>query len=121
MRSSSFSFIQAALSGPSAISAPGPFRRKYTDGEEPEAAARREFFEEMGLEPKGTLQPLGELLQRGGKGPTVRGGRRPAALYADGSPQPAAARGKTAGRKRPSLVERPDAECCIRDAGRVSR
>jgi predicted NUDIX family NTP pyrophosphohydrolase len=40
---------------------------EYADDEEAEAAARREFAEEMGLEPKGTLQPLGELRQRGGK------------------------------------------------------
>jgi predicted NUDIX family NTP pyrophosphohydrolase len=40
---------------------------EYDPEEEPEMAARREFAEEMGLEPKGELKPLGELRQRGGK------------------------------------------------------
>jgi predicted NUDIX family NTP pyrophosphohydrolase len=36
-------------------------------GEEPEAAARREFAEELGAEPMGELHPLGEVRQKGGK------------------------------------------------------
>ena len=36
-------------------------------GETPEAAARREFFEELGAEASGTLLPLGSVRQRGGK------------------------------------------------------
>jgi predicted NUDIX family NTP pyrophosphohydrolase len=35
--------------------------------EDPEAAARREFAEELGVELTGPLQPLGQLRQRGGK------------------------------------------------------
>jgi predicted NUDIX family NTP pyrophosphohydrolase len=40
---------------------------EYSDGEQPEAAARREFAEELGAEPDGALQPLGEISQKGGK------------------------------------------------------
>ena len=40
---------------------------EYDDSELPEAAARREFAEETGWEPKGSLIYLGELRQRGGK------------------------------------------------------
>lgn len=36
-------------------------------GETPEAAARREFSEELGVEAIGTLLPLGSVRQRGGK------------------------------------------------------
>jgi predicted NUDIX family NTP pyrophosphohydrolase len=36
-------------------------------GEAPEAAARREFEEELGMPARGPLQPLGRLRQRGGK------------------------------------------------------
>ena len=36
-------------------------------GETPEAAARREFFEELGAEATGTLAPLGSVRQRSGK------------------------------------------------------
>lgn len=35
--------------------------------EQPEAAARREFEEELGTSPDGLLQPLGEVRQGGGK------------------------------------------------------
>lgn len=61
----------------------GPFWRKrdlgawslpkgeLNDGEDPEAAARREFEEELGVEGPGPLQPLGEVRQRAGK--IVRG------------------------------------------------
>jgi predicted NUDIX family NTP pyrophosphohydrolase len=41
------------------------------EGEDAEAAARREFGEELGVEAHGTLQPLGEVRQRAGK--IVRG------------------------------------------------
>ena len=37
------------------------------DGEEPEAAARREFAEELGFEATGPLRSLGQVRQRGGK------------------------------------------------------
>jgi predicted NUDIX family NTP pyrophosphohydrolase len=37
------------------------------DGEDPEAAARREFAEELGIAATGRLQPLGQVRQRGGK------------------------------------------------------
>jgi predicted NUDIX family NTP pyrophosphohydrolase len=61
----------------------GPFWRKrdlgvwslpkgeLNEGEDPEAAARREFEEELGVESLGPLQPLGEVRQRAGK--IVRG------------------------------------------------
>jgi predicted NUDIX family NTP pyrophosphohydrolase len=57
----------------------GPFWRQRDDGawtipkggidpdESAEAAARREFREELGVEPTGTLMPLGAIVQRGGK------------------------------------------------------
>lgn len=45
---------------------------EYTDGEEPEAAARREFTEELGLPvPEGGWVALGEVRQAGGKTVTV--------------------------------------------------
>ena len=37
------------------------------EGETPEAAARREFEEELGVRPAGELQPLGRIRQKGGK------------------------------------------------------
>lgn len=37
------------------------------DGEDPQAAARREFAEELGIEATGPLRPLGQVRQRGGK------------------------------------------------------
>jgi predicted NUDIX family NTP pyrophosphohydrolase len=40
---------------------------EFNEGENPEAAARREFAEELGVEVTGPLQPLGQLRQRGGK------------------------------------------------------
>ena len=61
----------------------GPFWRKrdlgawslpkgeYDHRENAEAAARREFNEELGVEALGALQPLGEIRQRAGK--IVRG------------------------------------------------
>ena len=36
---------------------------EYLDGEDPEAAARREFAEELGVALEGELQPLGEAVQ----------------------------------------------------------
>ncbi|MEC3998230.1 NUDIX domain-containing protein [Actinacidiphila sp. DG2A-62] len=45
---------------------------EYEPGETPEAAARREFTEELGLPvPAGALLPLGETRQSGGKTVTV--------------------------------------------------
>jgi predicted NUDIX family NTP pyrophosphohydrolase len=35
--------------------------------EDPEASARRELGEELGIQPEGELLPLGEIRQRGGK------------------------------------------------------
>ena len=40
---------------------------EYTEGEDPLAAARREFAEETGMEPAGEFTPLGEVRQAGGK------------------------------------------------------
>ncbi len=41
---------------------------EYDDSEDPEAAARREFLEELGVPPpEGELLPLGEIRQSGGK------------------------------------------------------
>src|SRR5207248_5926446 len=40
---------------------------EYQEGEDPQIAARREFAEELGVDPKGPLRPLGKLRQRGGK------------------------------------------------------
>jgi predicted NUDIX family NTP pyrophosphohydrolase len=40
---------------------------EFTHGEDPEAAARREFAEELGATPTGPLQDLGEVRQAGGK------------------------------------------------------
>lgn len=37
------------------------------EGEDPEATARREFEEELGMPAAGLLRPLGRLRQRGGK------------------------------------------------------
>jgi predicted NUDIX family NTP pyrophosphohydrolase len=57
----------------------GPYRRKkdegswsipkgeIADGEDVEVAARREFMEETGVAFSGSLDPLGEIRQRGGK------------------------------------------------------
>ena len=36
-------------------------------GEDPEAAARREFAEEIGIAPEGEMVPLGSVTQRAGK------------------------------------------------------
>lgn len=36
---------------------------EYAEGEDPEAAARREFEEELGVALEGELQPLGEAVQ----------------------------------------------------------
>jgi predicted NUDIX family NTP pyrophosphohydrolase len=40
---------------------------EFNADEKPEDAARREFREELGIEPTGELQPLGEIVQQGGK------------------------------------------------------
>jgi predicted NUDIX family NTP pyrophosphohydrolase len=40
---------------------------EFDPGEAPEAAACREFREELGTAPAGKLEPLGELVQKGGK------------------------------------------------------
>jgi len=57
---------------------------EYAEDETPEAAARREFTEELGLPaPAGELQPLGEVKQSGGKVVTawaVEGSVDPAAV-----------------------------------------
>jgi predicted NUDIX family NTP pyrophosphohydrolase len=52
-------------------------------GEAPEAAALREFEEETGLKPKGSLIPLGSIRQAGGKrvhGFALEGDCEPAAI-----------------------------------------
>lgn len=43
------------------------FKGEPADGEEPEAAARREFAEETGWMPTTALEPLGDIRQPGGK------------------------------------------------------
>ncbi len=56
---------------------------EYADGEEAEAAARREFAEETGWSLEGKLRPLGEIRQKAGKSVTafaVEGGFDPASL-----------------------------------------
>jgi len=40
---------------------------EHEEGEEPAAAARREFAEELGLPAEGALEPLGEVRQKAGK------------------------------------------------------
>ena len=40
---------------------------EYAEDEDALAAARREFAEETGCKPEGEFQPLGELIQSGGK------------------------------------------------------
>ena len=40
---------------------------EYAADENPLSAARREFREELGVEPIGECQPLGEIRQKGGK------------------------------------------------------
>ncbi|HEY2396850.1 MAG TPA: NUDIX domain-containing protein [Rudaea sp.] len=40
---------------------------EFDAGEAAEDAARREFREELGVDAIGTLQPLGEIVQKGGK------------------------------------------------------
>jgi predicted NUDIX family NTP pyrophosphohydrolase len=40
---------------------------EYEEGEDALAAARREFAEELGVEPKGEVMPLGEIKQKSGK------------------------------------------------------
>jgi predicted NUDIX family NTP pyrophosphohydrolase len=57
---------------------------EYLDGEDPEAAARREFEEELGVTLEGDLAPLGEAVQPGRK--------RVVAYAAEGVLDPAAIR-----------------------------
>ncbi|HVV61259.1 MAG TPA: NUDIX domain-containing protein [Pseudolabrys sp.] len=40
---------------------------EYAEGEQPLAAAKREFAEELGVMPQGECVPLGEIRQKGGK------------------------------------------------------
>ena len=40
---------------------------EFAGDEQPEAAARREFAEELGVELRHALRPLGEVSQKGGK------------------------------------------------------
>lgn len=40
---------------------------EYAPGEDPLVAAQREFAEETGVRPRGQFQPLGEVVQAGGK------------------------------------------------------
>lgn len=40
---------------------------EHADGEEPLAAAKREFAEELGVAPAGEFVPLGEIRQKAGK------------------------------------------------------
>ena len=59
---------------------------EYAPGEDPLAAARREFEEETGARPTGTVQPLGEVIQAGGKRVSawaIEGDFDPAALVSN--------------------------------------
>ena len=59
---------------------------EYAAGEEPLAAAQREFFEETGARPHGAFAPLGEIRQPGGKHVTawaVEGDFDPATLVSN--------------------------------------
>ncbi len=40
---------------------------EFLEGDDPRAAALREFEEELGTRPAGALTPLGEVVQKGGK------------------------------------------------------
>jgi predicted NUDIX family NTP pyrophosphohydrolase len=40
---------------------------EFFEGDDPQAAALREFEEELGARPAGALTPLGDLVQKGGK------------------------------------------------------
>jgi predicted NUDIX family NTP pyrophosphohydrolase len=40
---------------------------EFGPNEDPETSAKREFAEELGIQPEGDLLPLGEIRQRGGK------------------------------------------------------
>jgi predicted NUDIX family NTP pyrophosphohydrolase len=56
---------------------------EHAEGEDPLAAARREFEEETGAQPQGECRPLGEIKQAGGKVVTafaLEGDFDPAAL-----------------------------------------
>jgi predicted NUDIX family NTP pyrophosphohydrolase len=44
---------------------------EYSAGEQADAAARREFWEETGWDVAGTLEPLGEVRQKAGKSVTA--------------------------------------------------
>lgn len=59
---------------------------EYPEGEDPLAAAQREFAEETGAHPQGELRPLGEIVQAGGKRVVawaVEGDFDPAALVSN--------------------------------------
>ena len=59
---------------------------EYVDGDDPQAAALREFEEELGSRPAGTLVALGELIQKGGKHVTafaVEGNLDPAEIVSN--------------------------------------
>ena len=40
---------------------------EFSEGADPQAAALREFEEELGTRPAGALMPLGDIVQKGGK------------------------------------------------------
>ncbi len=59
---------------------------EYASGEDPLAAAQREFVEETGARPRGEFRPLGEIMQAGGKRVSawaVEGDFDPAALVSN--------------------------------------
>jgi predicted NUDIX family NTP pyrophosphohydrolase len=59
---------------------------EYAAGEDPLAAAQREFAEETGVRPRGEFQPLGDVVQAGGKRVSawaVEGDLDPAALVSN--------------------------------------
>ena len=59
---------------------------EYGPGEDPLAVAQREFAEETGVRPQGEFQPLGDVVQAGGKRVSawaVEGDLDPAALVSN--------------------------------------
>jgi predicted NUDIX family NTP pyrophosphohydrolase len=61
------SCIRADRFGATVTSAWSIPKGELDDGEDLEAAARREFKEELGIEANGPLRPLGDIRQRSGK------------------------------------------------------
>ena len=74
---------------------------EYSEGEDPEAAARREFAEELGVALEGELQPLGEAIQPSRKRVVAY-----AAEATSTSQRSAAAASRSSGRRRAGASSR---------------